>query len=382
MELALLLHFHQPPTQFSKITQEITRSCYVPLFELVSRHRDASFTFNVTGSLFEQWQGCDIGRQAIKLLEFLVESGQVEITGTGCYHPLLSKLPIFEVRRQIELQENMIQKLGLREDLLEGFFPPELAVNEKLALEAARRKYQWILVDEAAFGFGREPGIYVHKSGLSVVVRDDTISGVLAFGKVKTSSDLVDLLHLSHRSFYVLAMDGETFGHHMKNGLALFQEIISDRRLTLRKVTDLVSREKDGRSGRIKESTWGTTEEDLLKKLVYTRWDLPKNDLHRVQWELLGLAIRVVRRSSTFGGLHFREARELLDKAEHSDQFWWASANPCWHPDMVRRGAEMLKGVAFACRSSTVSEKKRAEWLFNELVRLGKERFGEKAIFC
>src|SRR3989304_558431 len=84
-------------------------------------------------------------------------------------------------------------------------------------------------------------------------------------------------------------------------------------------------------------------EKDLEKKVPLARWDDPDNEIHKMQWELTELAIKAVRDSKDPG-----KAREMLDRAIHSDQFWWASARPWWSLEMIERGAVELKEAVLA----------------------------------
>jgi len=400
MKISLLLHFHQPPTQFNEVTHSITSDCYLPIFNTLYHIPSAKLSVNITASLLEQLQAFSEGREVIRLIHLLCERGQIELTGTGAYHPLLPKIPDEEARRQILLQEYLVGKIvfdnssSYRKKI--GFFPPELAVEPEFIDLLTGEYYEWVMVDESAMLFGTEPGIYRNPDGLSIVVRDDTLSGAVAFGKVKSANDLFDLLNLSRRRYFALAMDGETFGHHLKFGIILLEDFFSDPRLDFCTISEVVKEEKAGKSGKISESTWGTTEDDLKAGINYPRWDIPKNKLHRLQWELTALVLQesvkipesLLNPSKSLDSKLTHEetrclnARLLLDKALHSDQYWWASANPCWHPDMVRRGAEMLKGVIFALPNASEKSKNRAEEIFEKLLKLGKEKFGDKAIFA
>lgn len=400
MKISLLLHFHQPPTQFKEVTHLITSDCYLPLFSTICHIPSAKLSVNITASLFEQLETFPEGKEVIRLVRLLCERGQIELTGTGAYHPLFPKIPEEEARRQIILQEYLVGKIvfdnssSYRKKI--GFFPPELAVTSQFVSLLSEEYYEWVMVDESAFLFGVEPGVYRNSDGLGIVVRDDTLSGAVAFGKVLSANDLFDLLNLSRRRYFTLGMDGETFGHHLKFGIELLKLFFSDPRLDFCTTSEIVKEEKAAKSGKIYESTWGTAEDDLKAGINYPRWDLPKNKLHKLQWELTNLVLqeslkipeslldvsKVLDSKLTNEETRFLNARRLLDQALHSDQYWWASANPCWHPDMVRRGAEMLKGVVFALPNASEKLKKRAEEIFNKLIQLGKEKFGDKAIYC
>jgi len=69
-----------------------------------------------------------------------------------------------------------------------------------------------------------------------------------------------------------------------------------------------------------------------------------------------------------------------LDKAVHSDQFWWGSHTPFWHPGMVARGAKMLLKVVNTASGVSKDERKRAKKLYDEITTKGIKLYGKKPI--
>ncbi|MBI5465181.1 hypothetical protein HY946_01070, partial [Candidatus Gottesmanbacteria bacterium] len=74
--------------------------------------------------------------------------------------------------------------------------------------------------------------------------------------------------------------------------------------------------------------------------------------------------------------------RSLLDRALHSDQFWWASHSPCWHPKMIERGARMARDVILLNQSASVQQKKEAQELYTNIILIGRKLYGEEIIPC
>lgn len=92
-----------------------------------------------------------------------------------------------------------------------------------------------------------------------------------------------------------------------------------------------------------KPSSWSTSAEDLAAGNPYPLWQDKDNEVHRLQWEHLGLCIDVVKKAQEcdhseeckfFGSI----ARGLLDISEHSCQFWWASRRPMWDMNLIHLG--------------------------------------------
>ncbi|TSC53703.1 MAG: hypothetical protein LiPW16_320, partial [Microgenomates group bacterium LiPW_16] len=78
----------------------------------------------------------------------------------------------------------------------------------------------------------------------------------------------------------------------------------------------------------------------------------------------------------------FISTRGLLDRALHSDQFWWASHSPCWHPKMIERGARMLRDVEMLDPRVGEKEKRQAQKLYNDIILTGRKLYGEEIIPC
>src|SRR3972149_1379683 len=102
MYWASFLHIYQPPTQTEEVTRKVTDECYRKLVDLLLRHPDARVTLNINACLTEQLDRYGLhdvidGRRA------LAERGQIELTGSAMYHPILPLIPAGEMRRQIEM---------------------------------------------------------------------------------------------------------------------------------------------------------------------------------------------------------------------------------------------------------------------------------------
>ncbi len=134
-------------------------------------------------------------------------------------------------------------------------------------------------------------------------------------------------------------------------------------------------------------STWGPK----------TRWNNPDNLLHRLQWELTSLAIDIVNKSEyAIKGVFFREdiedrglsirqtewveARLLLDKALHSDQYFWAGGDPVWHPELVKRGASLLTQAIIAVPDAPKVEVASAKQIAERIITNGLRKYGTEVI--
>ncbi|MDP2727980.1 MAG: hypothetical protein Q8P59_10625, partial [Dehalococcoidia bacterium] len=202
-------------------------------------------------------------------------------------------------------------------------------------------------------------------------------------------------------AYIITAMDAETFGHHIKNWEKLFLEEVYEAicppklagseedvcvqpstpgvgasvysnnyettasgqspAVPVQRHVQLMQRGEDASgiaSVKISElldlfqrgapiqpyaSSWSTSGDDLRAGNPYPLWMDKNNDIHRFIWEHLAIAIQMVKRARELAdneGSHYYAdiARALLDRALHSDQFWWASKKPWWDINLVNRG--------------------------------------------
>ncbi len=420
LSLGLLLHLHQPPTQFPEVLKLVVDQSYRPLLRLLTKHPQARLTLNVTGSLLGELDNRGYP-DVISSLSGLVHKGQVEITGGSIYHALLPRIPETEAIRQITLNELALDKyLGVIGPT-NGFFPPEMGIDERTARLIASLGYQWVIVDESAVTTANlKSRIYNLKFGdqgcLKVVVRNKDLSLKIAFGVITTLNDFLAAakrysLNLpaqagANRSL-VLAMDGETFGHHQPKLLPFLDDLMNNSGATdyhLTTVSEIIRENPCSQSVKICSSTWSGG---------WERWADPGNEIHTWQWQLTDLAIKTVNESKIYNLkstidnsqseinnyrsaiLDYRsdagerlspeqrqwwKARELLDKALHSDQYWWAAGQPSWHYKLVEMGARMLKEVAETVPDASETAKDLARQLYQSITLTGLKKYGDTVI--
>lgn len=390
MRLALFLHAYQPPTQFPEVTQQITKESYRPIVQVLVDNPHARLTLNLTGSLTEQLvaQG---ENNLINDLSHLVQQGQVELTTTAAYHPLLAKITDNEIQRQIRLN-NLINDRTLDGNYRpQGIFLPEMFYKRRVAENIVKLGYSWFVLDESAF-----PGAGLEEKGqhlrleigrnkyqfkdlnLSVFFRNRPLSLEVAFNPDLTANQLVKLM-LEHyldaqESYALIAVDAETFGHHIKTNLTLLSDIMNHPNIEPVTISELLTLGVPEREIEPLESTWGMAIEDARGERTFPRWDNPENPIHKMQWELYDIALKV--------GTHTGEQPDNFDKALHSDQFWWSSHNPCWHPEMLKRGVQQLIEVISTSPKTTNSDLVKAQTLAAEIVQMGQKLFGEVVVGC
>jgi hypothetical protein len=120
-------------------------------------------------------------------------------------------------------------------------------------------------------------------------------------------------------------------------------------------------------------SSWSTTADDLKAGNYYPLWKDPGNNLHRLQWEHVEIALGLVREAQEVADTetsrrHAEIARGLMDPALHSCQFWWASQRPHWDINMINRGLvqqeEVVLNAFRAINFSSAPEEVKREWYY------------------
>ncbi|MHA1213757.1 MAG: hypothetical protein ACTSPG_00490 [Candidatus Hodarchaeales archaeon] len=224
---AFLFHIYQPPIQIAPVIKQVVKESYKPIIQALRDHPDAKITFNINATLTEQLD--DYGHQdIIEGLATLASRSQIEFTGSGKFHPLLPLIPEPEVLRQIKLNNETNRKYFGRVYDPKGFFPPEMAINEEILPPIKDLGFEWVISSGIANSLSEFPTTFIsrhEKTGLSLVFRDDYISIDCAFDKINNVEAFAQRLKYKkqdHDYYVILAMDGETFGHHVKHAIKDF----------------------------------------------------------------------------------------------------------------------------------------------------------------
>lgn len=383
---ANFLHIYQPPTQFPQVLRQIAEESYFELTALLRANPRAKLTLNLSGSLTELLEANGLGL-VLEQIKELASQGKIEFTGTAGYHPILPKLPREEIKRQIELNNEINRKYFGNLWKPQGFFAPEMAYSKDVADVAVQTGFKWLILSEYAFppSIDTKPdnsAIYSVKGlPLKVFFRESRPSIDLAFGKIWSANDFFDSAsaNVQPNQYLLTAMDGETFGHHRPGLEKVLTEIYADKRFEPKFVSELLDLFPKGAELEPLPSSWGLEKEELKRGIAFPRWDYPGNSIHSRQWELVNLALKSVWAMAK-NDPKYPELREKLDKALHSDQFWWASGRPNWHFRLVEVGARMLKDIVLEAPAVSGTDQALATQLHREIVDLGMKLHGDRVI--
>lgn len=343
---ANLLHIYQPPGQKKEITRKVAAESYWRIIDILKKHPEAKINLNINASLTEQLPAAGLSK-IIEELKILARRGQIEWTGSAKYHVILALLPEKEIIRQIELNDQTNKKFFGKLWQPTGFFIPELCYSPLVAKVVKKMGFKWIVLDEIAyngkFNKVKFEKLYAIKNiGLPVFFRNTKISNLFFTAEAKNTADFFKILKKDGRSknFLLTALDGENLGHHQKEMDKLYAELLDTKKFKAITFSDLLKIYKTSREIEPTPSSWSSREEDIKRKIYYPLWKNPKNEIHRLQWQLTNLVIKTLDKNTKDPS--FNSARRQLDRALHSDQYWWASANPWWSVEIIENGGNML----------------------------------------
>ena len=415
---APLLHFYQPPTQLDWVLDKICGESYRPLIKVFRENPSAKVTVNINAILTELlW---DHGKRDVpRWLARLAENGQLEFTGSGKYHPILPLISQHEMKRQITLNHQTNKRLLGQNFSPQGFFPPEMCYDHEIVKPIIDSGHKWFVLSGVACPTEKWPMDVIHEvvidgEKIAVFFRDDILSNKISFQGVNATGflDHLEQLREGRENIYVItAMDAETFGHHIKDWEQLFLEEVyqslevekslgkgvKQLRLLAKEhqnilrirekveasdievvtISQLLSLFPRGSSIEPKPSSWSTSGEDIAAGNPYPLWLDPNNRIHQLQWEHLNIGINMVEKAIEIADndaskSYAHIARGLLDRALHSDQFWWASKRPMWDINLIHRGlmqqAEVMLNAYKAIKTSNGSDEDKKEYGYREIT--------------
>ncbi|MFH1639769.1 MAG: hypothetical protein ABIB93_05610 [Chloroflexota bacterium] len=414
---APLLHLYQPQTQTYQILEKVCHESYRPLVKLLTDFPHARATININATLTEMLAEHGMS-DVLDGLRELAEKGQIEFTGSAKYHPILPLIPQDEALRQVILnQQTNRHYLGERY-VTRGFFPPEMCYSPDLVPSIIETGHKWLILAGIACPVAW-PTTLIHeirhgRKKLPVFFRDCILSNKIAFRGIDAPGFLASLRAMAGNSkdiYVITAMDGETFGHHIKDWDRLFlgevykaleqetQELpamkVDDPHeinsfletatkpdITAVTISDLLELFPPGEAIKPHPSSWSTTADDIQAGNPYPLWYTKDNHIHQLQWQHLKLATwlthQAISATTTKPVKNFADlARNLLDQAMQSDQFWWASRKPWWDINMINQGlmkqSEVILNAYQAVRMSRLSDDVKTE-CYHQVLAAGELR--------
>jgi len=374
------LHLYQPANADDNRIIEATEKSYQRIVRALEEHPKIKFTLNITGCLIIRWQ--ETGQEEIiGRIRKLVKKGQVELTGSAAYHPLLPLIPEEEAIRQIKENEKILEKNFKVKP--KGFFLPEMAYNAKVSKIVKKLNYQWIIIDEIAchgsLSSANLERVYKDKnSGLKIIFRSRKKSS--CYEPDLLNKELADLKAKPGResALFITATDAELYGLRHEDPTAEFEKLLNNKNLVTKSISEFIAgSDKNLELVKPVASSWESTESDLKRKKPFALWLDLGNGIQKRILKLSRLAYRTVARHKD--DENYIWARWHLVRGLASCTFWWASAHDfshiygpyAWSPDEVERGLrELIKSVRSLEDVTTRKTKIKAEELYLEIKKM------------
>jgi predicted glycosyl hydrolase (DUF1957 family) len=348
MYWANFLHIYQPPTRSEDDIRKISNECYRKLIEVLGRNQTARITLDINASLTERLDRYGLS-DVIDGLRRLAERGQIELTASAMYHPILPLLPHSEMARQIALNTEVNRKYFGEIYKPAGFCPPEMCYSKEVAQTVVEMGYRWIIVDEIALNgkLGHAPCDKVYTiSGLKdffVFFKERRLSAEIDKGAYQDADGFLAALgeRTNKHEYLLTGTDCEASGHHRPEQEKLLRDIYKGRAIGTCTISNLIIAFKHVEPIEPLPSSWSASEEDMSEGIPYPLWSHPDSELHKLQWQLTHFAIDAIS-SLDKDDVQSLQARHMLDKALYSCQYWWAGCRPWWDMQIVEQGAAAL----------------------------------------
>ncbi len=371
--VSFLFHIYQPPGQVPSIVRKIANESYRPLIDTIRQSAAAKFTININGVLTEQLDDYGLNDVITGFAE-LSENDKIEFTNSAKYHAILPLIPEPEIIRQIKLNQKTNRHFFGNTYNPAGFFPPELAIGNPIYPSIASTGHEWVIGSGIANQESDFPADHFQtlQDGLVIVYRDDIISNEISFKRLPGEAfiDRIQYRGKNKDYYVVIAQDGETYGHHVKEAFTTFlrpllRKLEKTRDVRLTTISELLDLFPERTNGSPRASSWSTTMEDIEHGVAYPLWYHPDNIIHvlqhRIMMRTLSMVINARNVNLTPEGKKFWEiARTMVDRGLHSCQQWWASKRPWFSPNMVLNGLDQLRKSAvnssLAIKSSLSNE--------------------------
>jgi len=367
------LHWYQPANSEDFKIKQAVNSSYKRIINSLIDNPSAKFTINITGCLVLRLVELN-HLEFIDKINFLIERGQVELTGSSAYHWLLPLFKEEEIINQITENEQILKKYFPKAKL-KGFFLPEMAYSSQVAKIIKRMGYSWIIVDEILASPNKKNKfneVYLDKnSGLKIIFRSRLYSNHYPPEKI------LELVKLKKEQTIITATDGELYGLKHNDFSHKLERSLKTKSVKTNLISNYVVKFKTPQSIILRAGNWESSEEDLKHNCPYALWFDENNKIHNVLWEFAKLALHLNNKYKKDPN-HYWSYWYLL-RGLASCTFWWASGKKfanqfnfiAWGPEDIERGVgDIIRSIRSLEGSTLHREKMKAESIFCLIEKL------------
>lgn len=329
--VVIVLHAYQPITQDKEVFERIINNCYSPFFKKLVENNEIKITLNISGCLLEKLS--IEYPEIIKLVEVGILNNQIELMGSAFYHPILPLISNEDMQYQIETQTNTIAGLFNLKPTV--FFPPELAISQRVIHQAEKNNFDIIICPSNSIDL-TYGGIFEidEEKEIFLLKRNKEISNKIAFDEYKRDiAQTINAIKKEYNQFnlpLVLAMDLETFGEHHGDYYNFFFNLTKNLQ-TMFASSVVENFNISTKINLFTPSSWSTSNQDLKAGIYYPLWDHPLNGVHQLQQMHMQLLEEVKTQIPPGDWLDDYHA------AHYSCQFWWAT-EIWWAPELIQIG--------------------------------------------
>ncbi|MBU4353137.1 UvrB/UvrC motif-containing protein [Candidatus Parcubacteria bacterium] len=367
---ANFLHIYQPIDQTKEILTAVANQSYRRLFSGFRKIPKMKLTLNINAALSEALikNGFD---DIVEDIKALAEEGKIEFAESAKYHAFLPLLSEKEIERQLIINNQVNKKIFGKIYQPKCVFPPEMAYSEKVVRVASKLNYPIILLDEISYNGKNEMApcdkLFKIKNYDSIAVfRQRRMSNLIMSGVVRDKKSFFEELgeEFKENKYLVTAMDGETFGHHRPGLEELLFEVMSSTAANQVFISEIPGHFDIAGEISLVEATWAANENDIQEGKQFFSWKDPKNKIHFLQWQFLNFALEILEKQK----IGAPEAREKMDRALASDQFFWASGEPWWSIEMIENGAWKIFDALKSMPTLSGADMAKAQDFYNQIL--------------
>jgi len=366
------LHLYQPANSNDVNIHEAVKNCYAFILETLNKNEKIKFSLNIQGCLLLRLD--ELGyKNIINGFKKLINRGQVEITGTAAYHPIIPLIPEKEINKQVSENKKIYFKYFGHKIKIKGFFFPEMAYNLRVGKIIKKLGYEWTILDEINYGgYDKIDNAKIYKdfNGLKIIFRSRELSNSYVPEKI-----LKLLKKNKNNKIIITATDSEIYGLRHRDNDNNLSKLITNNKIDTSTISSYLEN-KEYEKIKVREASWESEEQELKKLMPFYIWNNKNNKVQTALWELANFSYKIVEKNEK--EKNYSWARWHLVRGLSSCTFWWASGHDfkkvfgpiAWNPDeIIKNATELIKSVRSLSHIQT-EVKISAEKLYAKIINI------------